>query len=35
MVKEIVKANLRHTMERVLKGYMTAGRDLRVLVKMF
>jgi hypothetical protein len=35
MVKELTKSNLRHTLERVMKGYMTAGKDIRVLIKLF
>jgi hypothetical protein len=35
LVKELTKSNLRHTLERVMKGYMTAGKDIRVLIKLF
>jgi hypothetical protein len=35
MVKELTKSNLRHILERVMKGYMTAGKDIRVLIKLF
>jgi hypothetical protein len=35
MSKELVRAGLQKTIERVLKGYMNTGRDSRVLVKMF
>jgi len=35
MVKEIIKAEMRHKVERVIKGYMNVGRDIRVISEMF
>jgi hypothetical protein len=31
----LLKGTLRNSIERALKSYMTVGRDIRVLIKLF
>lgn len=35
MAKQIVKARLKTMIERMMKNFMTSGRDLGVIIKLF